>query len=431
MGDILIISVLLIQALLVLLVVYLLVKNKETNRNQQHLVNNLMSLDVSIKGMDDGFIDSLKEYRLEISNQLKDNRLETFNTLNQFSMSIQRNLQEVNQTHATKFDRMNTTMINSMDTVKNQVEKQLTSLQIDNNTKLEQMRMTVDEKLQASVEKRFNESFKSISERLDMVQKGLGEMKHLATGVGDLKKVLTNVKTRGNLGEIQLKNILEEVLTPQQYIENAKVNNTNDRVEFAITLPGVSDNDEPLLLPIDSKFPIEDFQRLLDAYETNEAVDLSLKAFENAVKKNAKMIHTKYINPPITTDFAIMFVPTEGLYAEILRINGLFETLQRDLKITVVGPSNLVAFLSSLQMGFKTLAIEKRSSEVWQLLGSIKNEFHQFGGILDKTKKKLQEATNVIEQANTRTRVIQRKLKDVETLEGPSLFEAIEEGTEL
>lgn len=410
--------------LLLLLALYLQVKN-----NQQ-TIEKVENTTRSIRFSSEQSQTSLNELKSEFASQLKENRLEIFNALNQFSMSIQRNLQEVNNTHASKFDRMNTTMINSLENVKNQVEKQLTSIQTDTNIKLEQMRMTVDEKLQASVEKRFNESFKLISERLDMVQKGLGEMHHLATGVGDLKKVLTNVKTRGNLGEIQLKNILEEVLTPSQYIENAQVNNTNDRVEFAITLPGVSDSDKPLLLPIDSKFPIEDYQRLLEAYESNEYVEVSIKAFENAVKKNAKTIHTKYINPPTTTDFAIMFVPTEGLYAEILRVNGLFETLQRDLKITVVGPTNLVAFLSSLQMGFKTLAIEKRSSEVWQLLGSIKNEFYQFGGILDKTKKKLQEATNVIDQANTRTRVIQRKLKSVETLEGPSLFSDIEEFNE-
>lgn len=426
MNEVILIIMLGLEGLILLLLLALYLQVKSNQQTIEKVENTTQSIRFSSEQSQT----SLNELKSEFASQLKENRLEIFNALNQFSMSIQRNLQEVNNTHASKFDRMNTTMINSLENVKNQVEKQLTSIQTDTNIKLEQMRMTVDEKLQASVEKRFNESFKLISERLDMVQKGLGEMHHLATGVGDLKKVLTNVKTRGNLGEIQLKNILEEVLTPSQYIENAQVNNTNDRVEFAITLPGVSDSDKPLLLPIDSKFPIEDYQRLLEAYESNEYVEVSIKAFENAVKKNAKTIHTKYINPPTTTDFAIMFVPTEGLYAEILRVNGLFETLQRDLKITVVGPTNLVAFLSSLQMGFKTLAIEKRSSEVWQLLGSIKNEFYQFGGILDKTKKKLQEATNVIDQANTRTRVIQRKLKSVETLEGPSLFADIEEFNE-
>lgn len=426
MNEVILIIMLGLEGLILLLLLALYLQVKSNQQTIEKVENTTQSIRFSSEQSQT----SLNELKSEFASQLKENRLEIFNALNQFSMSIQRNLQEVNNTHASKFDRMNTTMINSLENVKNQVEKQLTSIQTDTNIKLEQMRMTVDEKLQASVEKRFNESFKLISERLDMVQKGLGEMHHLATGVGDLKKVLTNVKTRGNLGEIQLKNILEEVLTPSQYIENAQVNNTNDRVEFAITLPGVSDSDKPLLLPIDSKFPIEDYQRLLEAYESNEYVEVSIKAFENAVKKNAKTIHTKYINPPTTTDFAIMFVPTEGLYAEILRVNGLFETLQRDLKITVVGPTNLVAFLSSLQMGFKTLAIEKRSSEVWQLLGSIKNEFYQFGGILDKTKKKLQEATNVIDQANTRTRVIQRKLKSVETLEGPSLFSDIEEFNE-
>jgi DNA recombination protein RmuC len=284
------------------------------------------------------------------------------------------------------------------------------------------MRNVVDEKLQATVEKRFNESFKLISERLEQVHKGLGEMQSLASGVGDLKKVLTNVKMRGNLGEIQLGAILEQILSPEQYEQNATVRNGNlERVEYAVKLPGRNDDNKPLLLPIDSKFPNEDYQRLLDAYEnmtglTPRDMETAAKQFENSVKKNARDIRDKYINPPVTTDFAIMFVPTEGLYAEILRRTGLFETLQRDYKITVVGPTNLVAFLSSLQMGFRTLAIEKRSGEVWEILGAVKTQFGKFGDILDKTRKKLQEATNVIEDAGKKSRTIERKLRTVQEL---------------
>jgi DNA recombination protein RmuC len=408
-------------------------KSQQDQKQVIKYLNQIDDLRNAIKELNHTLDQSFKENRSEFTSAIKDNRTEMASSLNRFQLVVQRSILELNQLHSEKFDRLNTMLLQSLDHVRTQVETQLSLIQKDNNQRLEEMRMTVDEKLQASVEKRFTESFKLISERLDKVQQGLGEMQTLATGVGDLKKVLMNVKTRGNLGEIQLKNILEQVLSRNQYIENASVNHTADRVEFAIKLPGQGDEDHPLLLPIDSKFPIEDYQRLLDAYENNTAVDQAVKSFETAVKKNAKDIHSKYINPPITTDFAIMFVPTEGLYAEILRINGLFEQLQRDMKITIVGPSNLVAFLSSLQMGFKTLAIEKRSSEVWQLLGSIKHEFSQFGTILDHTKKKLQEATNVIDKANTRTRVIQRKLKDVESLETtvPYEIEDLDEPDEL
>lgn len=306
--------------------------------------------------------------------------------------------------------------------IRETVEGKLNHIREDNNKKLEEMRITVDEKLQATVEKRFTESFKLISDRLEEVHKGLGEMQTLASGVGDLKKVLTNVKTRGNLGEIQLGAILEQILSPEQYEQNAAVKDgSQERVEFVIKLPGKNKDNKSLLLPIDSKFPTEDYQRLLDAYEnignlSPKEVELISKQFEASVKKNAKDIRDKYINPPTTTDFAIMFVPTEGLYAEILRRTGLFEVMQRDFKITVVGPTNLVAFLSSLQMGFKTLAIEKRSSEVWEILGAVKTEFGNFGTVLEKTKKKLQEATNVIDRAGIRSRAIERRLRTVQEL---------------
>lgn len=309
-----------------------------------------------------------------------------------------------------------------LEKIRDTVDSRLKILQEENGRKLEEMRVTVDEKLQASVEKRFNDSFRLISERLDLVHKGLGEMQTLASGVGDLKKVLTNVKTRGTLGEIQLGSILEQFLAPEQYEKNAVTKEGSlERVEFAVRLPGRVLGEKPLLLPIDSKFPVEDYQRLLESYDRSG--DLSpaeqesfAKLFENAVRKNAKDIRDKYINPPMTTDFAVMFVPTEGLYAEILRRTGLFEALQRDMKITVVGPSNLAAFLSSLQMGFRTLAIEQRSSEVWEVLGAVKTEFGIFGQILDKTRKKLVEATNVIDKAGVRSRSIERRLRHVEAL---------------
>ncbi|MDR0649819.1 MAG: DNA recombination protein RmuC, partial [Synergistaceae bacterium] len=280
----------------------------------------------------------------------------------------------------------------------------------------------VDEKLQETVEKRFNESFQLISGQLEQVHKGLGEMQTLASGVGDLKKVLTNVKTRGNLGEIQLGAILDQILSREQYEQNVSVReNSQERVEFAIKLPGRNEDDKPLLLPIDSKFPNEDYQRLTEAYDNAAGmgakdVEAVSKQFESSVKKCAKEIRDKYIEPPVTTDFAIMFVPSEGLYAEILRRTGLFESLQRDFKVTVVGPANLVAFLNSLQMGFRTLAIEKRSSEVWEILGAVKTQFGAFGEILSKTKKKLQEATNAIDKAGVRSRAIEKKLRAVQKL---------------
>ena len=303
-----------------------------------------------------------------------------------------------------------------LEKIRETVEKKIQNLQEENSKKLEEMRNVVDEKLQSTLEKRFNDSFKMISERLEQVHKGLGEMQNLASGVGDLKKVLTNVKTRGNMGEIQLGSILEQFLSPEQYQKNIGVKKGSaERVEFVINLPGKSPNDEPLLLSIDSKFPVEDYQRLMDAHEAADliAIELTSKQFENAVKKNAKDIRDKYINPPVTTDFAIMFVPTEGLYAEILRRAGLFETLQRDYKVVVVGPTNIVAFLSSLQMGFRTLAVEKRSSEVWSILSTVKNEFGKFGDILERTKKQLQTAANSIDDAGSKARNIERKLKNV------------------
>ena len=300
------------------------------------------------------------------------------------------------------------------------VETQLRTLQEDNSRKLEQIRLVVDEKLQSTLEKRLGESFKQVSERLEQVYRGLGEMRSLAVGVGDLKKVLTNVKTRGTWGEIQLSHILEQILTPDQYEVNVATKQVGgERVEFAIKLPGPDAHKERVVwLPIDSKFPQEDYQRLLDAQEAADKVlaEKSVKNLETRIKAEARAIREKYLDPPNTTDFGIMFLPVEGLYAEVLRRPGLCDSLQRDYRIVVTGPTTLAALLNSLQMGFRTLAIEKRSSEVWELLGAVKNQFSKFGEVLAQTKKKLQEASNTIDKAEVRTRVIERKLSKVQEL---------------
>ncbi len=299
-----------------------------------------------------------------------------------------------------------------------QVEARLKDLQTDNAQKLEKMRETVDEKLHATLEQRLGESFKLVSERLELVHQGLGDMKNLATGVGDLKRVLTNVRTRGTFGEVQLAALLEQIMASSQYEANvATTPNSNERVEFAIKLPGNNDG-EHIWLPIDAKFPVEDYQRLLDAHERMDvkAAEQAGNELETRIRLEAKKIRDKYIAPPHTTEFGILFLPTESLYAEVLRRPGLQESLNRDLRIQICGPTTLAATLNSLQMGFRTLAIQKRSSEVWQVLGAVKTEFGKFGGILDKTKKKLDEASKNIGDIEHRTKQMNRKLKEVEAL---------------
>ena len=299
------------------------------------------------------------------------------------------------------------------------VEQRLTSIQQDNEKKLEQMRATVDEKLHATLEQRLGESFKQVAERLEQVHKGLGEMQNLARDVGSLNRVLTNVKTRGVFGEVQLAGLLDQVFTPEQYAANvATLPGSSERVEFAISLPGQRDDGKPLWLPIDAKFPREDYERLLDAQERGDpaAAEASAKAIESRLRLEARTIREKYIGPPHTTDFAILFVPTEGLYAEALRRPGLVEGLQREHKVMLCGPTTLLATLTSLQMGFRTLALEKRSAEVWEVLGAVKTEFGKFGDVLAKAKKKLEEAGNTLDAAEVRTRAMTRKLKGVEAL---------------
>ncbi len=322
--------------------------------------------------------------------------------------SFMKQLVELTQMNASKLEQIRTT-----------VEGQLTALQKDNSEKLEKMRATVDEKLHQTLEQRLGESFKLVSERLELVQKGLGEMQSLASGVGDLKKVLTNVKSRGTWGEIQLDNILEQVLTRDQYEEKAVVKvGSAERVDFAIRLPGHEGKQDVVFLPIDAKFPLEDYQRLVEAQDVGDlgqAVEAG-KMLETRIKTEAKSIREKYLNPPRTTDFALLFLPIEGLFAEVLRRPGLWETVQRDYHVIITGPTTITALLNSLNMGFRTLAIQKRSSEVWRLLGVVKTEFGKFGEVLEKTQKKLQEASHTIDTAATRTRAIERKLRTVEAL---------------
>lgn len=300
------------------------------------------------------------------------------------------------------------------------LDSKMKALQESNDRKLDQMRQTVDEKLQSTLEKRLGESFKIVSERLEAVQRGLGEMQNLATGVGDLKRVLTNVKARGTWGEVQLGAILEQLLTPDQYEKNVKVRpSSGEVVEFAIRLPGTgSEINTTVWLPIDAKFPQEDYQRLVQASEAADtnAVEQSQKALIRAIENSARDISEKYIEPPATTDFAILFLPTEGLYAEALRQPGLLEKLQDTCRVVVAGPTTLSAILNSLRMGFRTLAIEKRSSEVWQVLAAVKTEFGKFGDVLDKVKRQLETASGTIDETGVRTRAMERKLRDVEAL---------------
>jgi DNA recombination protein RmuC len=303
--------------------------------------------------------------------------------------------------------------------VRGAVETRLNALQEGNEKKLDQMRATVDEKLHATLEQRLGESFKQVADRLEQVHKGLGEMQTLARDVGSLSRVLNGVKTRGIFGEMQLAGLLEQVFTPEQYAANvATVPGSNERVEFAIRLPGQRDDGLPLWLPIDAKFPREDYERLLDAQERADpvAVEAAAKAIETRLRLEARSIRDKYVSPPHTTDFGILFVPTEGLYAEALRRPGLLEALQREYKVMLAGPTTLLATLTSLQMGFRTLALEKRSAEVWEVLGAVKTEFGKFGEVLAKTKKKLAEASDTIDAASVRTRAMERRLKTVEAL---------------
>ena len=370
---------------------------KLTEANDKKLEAHRTTLDQRLLQMQTDSSASSKQAREELGLSLKN-----------FNDSVLKNMNDMSNIQTT-----------SMEALKLAVEAKLKGIQEDNSKQLEQMRLTVDEKLQGTLEKRLGESFKLVSERLEQVHKGLGEMQALASGVGDLKRVLTNVKSRGTWGEVQLAALLEQVLTGDQYAANVATKGGGERVEFAIKLPGKGDSGiDVVWLPIDAKFPIEDYQRLVEAQERadTEAIDAAGRQLEMRIKGCARDICEKYISPPYTTDFGILFLPTEGLFAEVIRRIGLADFVQRECRVVVAGPSTLWSLLSSLQMGFRTLAIEQRSSEVWKLLGAVKTEWGKYGEVLNKVQKKLQEASNTIDQAQVRTRVIGRKLRGVEEL---------------
>jgi len=370
--------------------------------------------------------EQLDAVRAESAIGAKQLREEVVTTLKSISETMATTMGELANLQKVQLEAMSVAIGNlsesnekKLEAVRITVEAKLQSMQTDNARQLEQMRQTVDEKLQGTLEKRLGESFKQVSERLELVHKGLGEMQSLATGVGDLKKVLTNVKTRGTWGEVQLGALLEQVLNPDQYATNVATKGGGERVEFAVKLPGQgTGGDETVWLPIDAKFPIEDYQRLIEAQERAdiEGVEAAGKQLEGRVKACANDICKKYLDPPNTTDFGILFLPIEGLFAEVIRRSGLTETIQRECRVVIAGPTTLWSILNSLQMGFRTLAIQRRSSEVWNLLAAVKTEWTKYGDVLDVVQKKLHQASDTIEKAKMRSRAIGRKLKDVQEL---------------
>ena len=369
---------------LLLVIIVLIISLKKSSNNTDSLRREISTM--------------LMQTREELQNNLGSKITENSNT-QQLQLA---NLTNINEQ---KLENTRKSTEEKLELIRRTVEDRLLYMQKDNADKLEKMRVTVDEKLQGTLEQRLGESFKVVNDRLESVYKGLGEMQSLAQGVGDLKKIFTNVKARGTWGEIELGNILEEYLTSDQYLRSAKTKpNATEFVEFAIKLPGKTDG-QNVLLPVDSKFPVEDYKRLVDAEEIGDidTINSARKNLENSIKLFAKDIHDKYIETPYTTDFGIMFLPTESLYCEVLKNTALIETLTQKYRVVVSGPTTFVALLNSLQMGFRTLAIEKRSSEVWKLLGGVKSEFEKFGDLLDKTNKKLQEISNTMERASAST----------------------------
>ncbi len=374
--------------------------------------------------LEKSFKEESSNNRNEYSKNSQLMREEMTKNIHEFSRTITDNFKALAETQSRQFgdfknslEKLSKAGLDSQETLKNAVEKRLEKIQNDNEKQLEKMRSTVEEKLQGTLEKRLSQSFKQVEENLHQVHKGLGEMQSLAQGVGDLKKVLTNVKSRGTWGEFQLGNILEEILSPEQYEKNVSIRKNS--VEYAVKLPGQGLDKGPCIyLAIDSKFPQEDYQRLLDAQERSDlgAMEAASSSLQASIKREARNIKDKYIDPPKTTDFAIMFLPTEGLYAEILRRPGLVDSIQRDFCIIITGPTNFAGLLNSLSVGFRTLAIQKRSSEVWELLGAVKNNFGKFSDLLDGVKKKLDEASNKMEDVSRKSRTIERKLKNVEEL---------------
>ena len=404
------------------------------------LINKLDMLQNFQERIDRSVRDEIAMFRAEMQTQAQQERTELACSLKSFGDSVQARMAEIadlqrNQLEgfAARLSLLTTTNEQKLEAVRQVVDARLKQIQEDNTRQLDRMRETVDEKLQSTLEKRLGESFKQVSERLEQVHQGLGDMRNLAAGVGDLKKVLTNVKSRGTWGEVQLGALLEEILSPEQYAKNVKINeHSNDFVEFAIKLPGQGDaNADPLWIPVDAKFPVEDYSRLLEAQERADstAADDAVRQLEASIKKSAKDISQKYLAPPKTTDFGIMFLPSEGLYAEVIRRTALVQLLQREYHIVVTGPTTFAAILNSLQMGFRSLAIQKRSSEVWKVLGEVKTEFGKFGDLLDAVHKKLVNATDSMDDVRKRSRAIQRKLRNVQELPGASAEVLIEDKT--
>ncbi len=402
--------------------------NNQSLRARQELAASLQSFEEKLNHLTNTIDKKLTAFSDSNNNNTKETRTEIKEALNTFKKDLAQSITEFNSIQKDNFfallnkqSEQNTTTATSLDSMKQILEQKISAMQTSNEQKLEQMRITVDEKLQQTLEARLGESFKLVSERLEAVHKGLGDMQTLATGVGDLKRVLSNVKTRGVLGEYQLESLLEQILTPEQYAKNVKTKQgSNALVEFAVKLPGRSGNDGSVVwLPIDSKFPKEAFELLSDAYDhgSPELIEEHRRSFAKGIRNCAQDISGKYIDAPNTTDFAILFLPFESLYAEVLRTPGLFESIQRECRVIITGPTTLSALLNSLQMGFRTLAIEKRSGEVWQLLSAVKTEFGNFSGLLQKAQNNIQTGLNQLEDlAGKRTRVIEKKLKDVQVL---------------
>ncbi|MGD0277815.1 MAG: DNA recombination protein RmuC [Smithella sp.] len=388
-------------------------------------MNKLDTLRDSQERTDRSVRDEIARSRAETQTSSQQERTELAAALKSFGDTIQKSIAEIGrmqndqlESFSRQMSLLAATSEKKMEDIRLVIDEKLRQIQEDNTSQLDRMRETVDEKLQSTLEKRLGESFRQVSERLELVHQGLGDMRNLAAGVGDLKRVLTNVKARGTWGEVQLGALLEEVLSPEQYLKNVKINeNGNDFVEFAIKLPGQGDSlADFVLIPVDAKFPVEDYHRLLDAQEKADAVaaDEAVRQLEASIKKAARDIFQKYIIPPKTTDFGIMFLPSEGLYAEVIRRTALVGQLQREFHIVVTGPTTFAAFLNSLQMGFRTLAIQKHSGEIWKVLGEVKTAFSRFGDTLDAVRKKLEQAASSVDDAQKKTRTLSNKLRAVE-----------------
>lgn len=424
MNGIILNILLVLNIVVIILILYLISKNSSSGIGK--LNNQIAALSKEQNRLEQSVRSEIAQNREESIRNSKLDRQEISGTLKQFNESLVSQMKLIADLQKNQLDTFSNQLVKLTETnelalgkMRDTVEQKLKEIQSDNNIKLDQMRVTVDEKLHSTLEKRLGESFNSISQRLEALYKELGEVQSLAGGVNDLRKALTNVKIRGTWGEIQLGNIIDEILTKEQYSTNVPTKKgSNERVEFAIKLPGNDDINNCVWLPIDAKFPQEDYQKLMEAQEIGDkpAAEEASKQLEIRIKSEAKDIKEKYLDPPNTTDFGIMFLPTESLYAEVIRRTGLWETLQRDYRVVITGPTTLAALLNSLQMGFRTLAIEKRSGEVWTLLGTVKTEFGKFGDILDKTQKKLQEASSSIDTAARKTRTIERKLRNVQEL---------------